>query len=71
MVDGKRRNKMKIEIGKRVVRLASDYTNGRKGEVIEINNEKGRARVAWSEESNGERMKLRTWIRFTDLAPAL
>jgi len=37
----------KIEVGTQVERIASDYTNGRKGEVIEIN--EGRARVRWND----------------------
>jgi hypothetical protein len=48
----------KIEIGTRVERIASDYTNGRKGEVIEIN--ESRARVAWSDSP-------RTWVKFSAL----
>ncbi len=49
---------MKIEIGTQVERIASDYTNGRQGEVIEIN--EGRARVRWTNSP-------RTWVRFQDL----
>jgi hypothetical protein len=45
----------KIEIGTKVERIASDYTNGRKGEVIEINGE--RARVRWGNSP-------RTWVNF-------
>lgn len=44
-----------IEIGTQVERIASDYTNGRKGEVIEVN--EGRARVRWSNSP-------RTWVKF-------
>ena len=47
-----------IEIGTQVERIASDYTNGRKGEVIEIN--EGRARVRWSDSP-------RTWVKFSAL----
>ena len=55
---------MKIQIGTQVERIASDYTNGRKGEVIEINGE--RARVNWESSP-------RTWVNFKSLkvmAPA-
>lgn len=45
----------KIEIGTRVERIASDYTSGRKGEVIEVNGE--RARVCWTDSP-------RTWVNF-------
>jgi hypothetical protein len=45
----------KIEIGTQVERIASDYTNGRKGEAIEINGE--RARVRWENSP-------RTWVNF-------
>jgi hypothetical protein len=51
---------MKIEIGTTVKRIASDYTNGRIGEVIEINADDRRARVAW----NG---CPRTWVKFAML----
>ena len=44
-----------IEIGTQVERIASDYTHGRKGEVIEINGE--RARVRWENSP-------RTWVNF-------
>ena len=47
-----------IEIGTKVERIASDYTNGRKGEVIEIQD--GRARVKWSDSP-------RTWVKFASL----
>lgn len=46
---------MKIEIGTQVERIASDYTGGRKGEVIEINGQ--RARVRWTKSP-------RTWVNF-------
>lgn len=46
---------MSIEIGTKVERIASDYTNGRKGEVIEIKGD--RARVAWANSP-------RTWVNF-------
>lgn len=48
----------KIEIGTQVERIASDYTGGRKGEVIEINGE--RARVRWTDSP-------RTWVNLKHL----
>lgn len=56
-----------IELGKTVIRLASDYTNGRVGRVIELDGNKPRARVSWEKTSNGSPMKLRTWVRLSDL----
>jgi hypothetical protein len=58
-----------IEIGMMVKRVASDYTNGRIGRVIELAPDKPRARVLWEKESDGTPMKLRTWVRLSDLAP--
>lgn len=49
-----------FKIGTTVKRIASDYTNGRIGKVIEINVESSRARVAW----NG---CPRTWVKFAML----
>ncbi len=45
-------------VGSLVERIASDYTNGRKGNIIEIKD--GRARVAWSDSP-------RTWVKFSAL----
>lgn len=56
-----------IELGMTVKRIASDYTNGRIGRVIELDMMKPRARVMWDTEANGSPMKLRTWVRTTDL----
>ena len=53
--------------GNKVKRIAKDYTNGRIGTVVEVDQEASRARVAWSIDSWGAPMKLRTWIRFSDL----
>ena len=58
-----------LTLGIYVKRLASDYTAGREGRVIEISESKGRARVHWERERSGTPMSLRTWIRFQDLAP--
>jgi hypothetical protein len=56
-----------IEIGTTVKRIASDYTNGRTGRVIEMDGMKPRARVSWEKDAHGNPMKLRTWVRLTDL----
>jgi hypothetical protein len=56
-----------FEIGKTVIRIASDSTNGRVGRVIELASDKPRARVSWESTSAGTPMKLRTWVRFSDL----
>ena len=56
-----------IELGKTVTRIASDYTNGRIGRVIELDSNKSRARVSWESTAAGTPMKLRTWVRFSDL----
>lgn len=56
---------MTYEINQAVVRVssASDYTNGRKGTVVEIDETAGRYRVLWTQEANGREMKLRTWVK--------
>ena len=46
------------EIGKKVERISSDYTNGRIGTIVDIDIEKQRARVYW------EAQALRTWVNF-------
>lgn len=48
-----------IQIGTKIERMASDYTDGRKGTVIEIN--EGRARILW------DAGHPRTWIKFASL----
>lgn len=58
---------MIIQCGMMVERIAGDYTNGRVGRVIEVAPLRARARVAWERESNGTPMKLRTWVRLSDL----
>jgi hypothetical protein len=58
-----------IELGSTVKRIASDYTNGRTGRVIELDGMKPRARVSWEKYANGSPMKLRTWVRLSDLQP--
>ena len=52
---------MSVELGMRVKRIASDYTNGRVGRVIEIDPIHNRARVAWEGHP-------RTWVKFACLA---
>jgi hypothetical protein len=51
---------MKITIGTQVERIATDYTNGRTGAVIEVAGE--RARVQWTNSP-------RTWVNFKSLRP--
>lgn len=46
-----------ITVGTKVTRLSSDYTNGRTGEVVAINDENTRAQVAWDGFST-------TWVSF-------
>jgi hypothetical protein len=55
------------KINDTVKRLAKDYTNGRTGSVIELDTKKGRARIHWTSERNGEVINIRTWVRFQDL----
>jgi hypothetical protein len=52
-----------IQVGSRVERIASDYTGGRRGEVIELDPVKPRARVQWALQGRN----LRTWVRLADL----
>lgn len=63
-----------IEVGNAVERIANDSYNGRKGNVIEIDSIKGRARVEWHTEGYGKPVMIggvvktiRTWVRFQDL----
>ncbi len=44
-----------------------DYTTGRKGHRVEVDQEAGRARVMWTQERNGSPIKMRTWVRFQAL----
>lgn len=51
---------MKIELNQRVTKhQPGDYTHGRKGTVIEIDEVKQRARVQWA--------GVKTWVKFTSL----
>lgn len=59
-------------IGKQVERIATDYTGGRKGVVIEVDQAKQRARVNWRTERSGSLVNgrvngLNTWVRITQL----
>jgi hypothetical protein len=60
---------MNIKPGQTVIRIASDYTNGRKGKVIELDNMRPRARVEWQITKHGKPALLRTWVRLSDLRP--
>lgn len=64
-----------LAIGTKVQRLAAatDYTNGRTGEIVDINDVDKRYRVLWTGEPttrtdlfpNGIRpLKVRTWVKF-------
>lgn len=48
---------------------SSDYTVGRVGTVVELDNEKQRARVLWIYNRNGMLLmrSKRTWVRYSDL----
>lgn len=64
-------------IGTAVERINDkSYTGGRTGTTVEMDIEKGRARVCWTKEKNGTSIHvggkmlkngLRTWVRWQDL----
>lgn len=56
----------KFIIGQEVVRIGSntDYTLGRVGVVIELNNEKQKARIRWFASKSGEHLNRRSWMSF-------
>lgn len=58
-----------LQPGTAVTRLASekDYTNGRKGKVLEIDAAAERARIHWTKESTGHAISVRTWVKFSAL----
>jgi hypothetical protein len=62
-----------LTIGSKVIRIAAttDYTNGRKGEIVEIDEAAGRYRVRWTLEANGRPVNsknpeagTRTWVKY-------
>lgn len=60
-----------ISLASPVVRLASDYTSGRQGHVVELSEDGKRFRVQWhqqGEKMNRKPMNLKTWIKGADLA---
>jgi transcription antitermination factor NusG len=57
-----------INLGDSVSSIASDYTEGRKGRVIEIDPKKGRARVHWTASRTDFPINIRTWIKFAFLS---
>lgn len=63
-----------IAIGETVKRIQpGDYADGRLGDVIEIDAEKGRARVWWHTHGPAQggglmRKRIRTWVKFNALA---
>lgn len=58
---------MEIEIGNTVKRHASDYTDGRTGQVIEISD--NRYRVHWTKCSSGRPLNIRTWVNERFISP--
>ncbi len=52
----------KFELGQQVVRSKGDYVVGRIGIIIEIDNQKNRARVDWIDNP-------KTWVSFTVIEP--
>lgn len=60
-------NDMKLIEQDTVIRIAKDYTGGRTGTVVEIDEIKRRARVRWTHDGSGAPMNIRTWVRFQDL----
>lgn len=46
----------------------TDYTNGRTGEIVEIDETAGRYRVLWTAEKSGRQIRdgkgLRTWVKY-------
>ena len=52
-----------FQIGDNVVRSKGDYVVGRTGDILELDLEKNRARVFWTNEG------LRTWVSFNAIAP--
>lgn len=58
-----------LQPGQAVIRVASekDYTNGRKGSILEINDFAERARVHWTKEATGHKISIKTWVKFSAL----
>jgi len=59
-------------IGADVERIASDYTDGRKGVIVAVDNDKMRARVNWKTEKsgalvNGREIGVTTWVKVSQL----
>ena len=59
-----------MNIGTEVIKIATDYTGGRRGWVVEIGTETkaGRVRVSWTHEPSGVAMKLKTWCGINTLS---
>lgn len=52
------------KIGDIVERISTDYTNGRTGPIVEIEEATGRLRVLWFEQfERGEYVLARTWVK--------
>lgn len=65
-----------IKIGNQVIKLGSlhNHSTHRLGIIIDINNDTNRARVNWTANRYNEKLKgngIRTWVRFSDLAPLI
>lgn len=59
-------------VGRSVTRKASDYTGGRTGIVLQVDDSKNRAQVNWQHECDGSlvngRIKgLKTWVALSQL----
>lgn len=69
-------NANEVVIGMKVEKIGTDYTGGRRGEVVEINPEQTRARVKWTHERSGSPVSaagknlkdgIRTWCAFKSI----
>lgn len=47
---------------------AKDYTTGRKGNIIEIDEIRERVRVSWHTDKNNLPIKIRTWVKWNTIA---
>lgn len=55
-----------MKINDRVERLSGDHA-GRQGTIIELAKIDSRARVLWTSHKDGSTIKVRTWVRLSDL----
>lgn len=56
-------------VGDIVLRVASDYTSNRVGQVVRVSDVAGRCQVAWLKESDGRPIlpMRRTWCKYATL----